>query len=354
MPNISEWLNFEFYDLVWWLDRPNKPNFTDYTQRLARWLGVSHRVGSDLSYWLITESGKIISKTSVEHVTRDDYLQADKKAEIDEFNQRQENSLDDANFAVEGEGEFESMYLEDTDDDTNPGVTREEDRNTPSVEEYGDMNIDERPEADDEEAVDAYLNAELIMNTGTNDERRGRVVKRSRGPEGEPIGRAHANPLFDTREYEIEFTDGSYEKYQANVIAENMYAQVINEGRQYLLLQEITDHKMDGSAIPKSDGSIHSTNGQIKPKLTTRGWFLLVQWRDRSTSWEKLKDLKKCNPVEVAEYAIANRIVDEPAFTWWVPHVIRRRNHIISKVKSRYWTTTHKFGIRLPKNVEVH
>jgi hypothetical protein len=110
---------------------------------------------------------------------------------------------------------------------------------------------------------------------------------------------------------------------------------------------------MDGSAIPKSDGSIHSTNGQIKPKLTTRGWFLLVQWRDRSTSWEKLKDLKKCNPVEVAEYAIANRIVDEPAFKWWVPHVIQRRNHIISKVKSRYWTTTHKFGICLPKNVEV-
>jgi hypothetical protein len=59
--------DFEFYDLlVWWLDRHTKPNFTDSTCRLARWLGVSHRVGSDLSYWLITESGKIIFKTSVE------------------------------------------------------------------------------------------------------------------------------------------------------------------------------------------------------------------------------------------------------------------------------------------------
>jgi hypothetical protein len=28
-PDISEWLDFEFYDLVWWLDRPTKPNFTD-------------------------------------------------------------------------------------------------------------------------------------------------------------------------------------------------------------------------------------------------------------------------------------------------------------------------------------
>jgi hypothetical protein len=26
-PDISKWLlDFEFYDLVWWLDRPTKPN----------------------------------------------------------------------------------------------------------------------------------------------------------------------------------------------------------------------------------------------------------------------------------------------------------------------------------------
>ena len=33
-------------------------------------------------------------------------------------------------------------------------------------------------------------------------------------------------------------------------------------------------------------------------------------------------------------------------------HTIRKRNRIISKVKSRYWKTTHKFGIRLPKTTE--
>jgi hypothetical protein len=93
----------------------------------------------DLSYWLITESGKIISKTSVEHVTCDDYLQTDKKAEIDEFNQKLDESLADANFAIEGEGGFDSMYLDDIDDDMNPGVTREEDRNTPSESDYRDM-----------------------------------------------------------------------------------------------------------------------------------------------------------------------------------------------------------------------
>ena len=91
------------------------------------------------------------------------------------------------------------------------------------------------------------MNAELCFDLGTNNERRGRVVKRLRGLDGEPIGRSPPNPLFDTREYEIEFTDGSKEKYQANVIAENMFAQVDYEGHQYLLLQEITDHRKLGS-----------------------------------------------------------------------------------------------------------
>ncbi len=66
----------------------------------------------------------------------------------------------------------------------------------------------------------------------------------------------------------------------------------------------------------------------------------------------KLTNLKASNPIEVAEYAVANRLAEEPAFKWWVPHTIKKRNRIISKVKSRYWRTTHKFGIRLPKTVQ--
>jgi hypothetical protein len=92
----------------------------------------------------------------------------------------------------------------------------------------------------------------------------------------------------------------------------------MKETNTYWLLQEITDHKRDNNAIPISEGTVHSANGQSKPKPTTRGWFLLFQWRDGSTSWEKLKDLKASNPVEVAEYAVVNRFVEESAFNWVV------------------------------------
>ena len=351
-PDISEWLDFEFYDLVWYLDIPVKPNVVDRTRKLGRWLGVSHRVGSDMCYWILTASGKVISRTSVEHVVRSDYQQEEKKKEIEEFDGKLKESLGDpAN--VEQDASFRGMYMDDieADDETNVGVTHP-DGQTPTDEEYGDMITEERPEADDYAAVDRLLNADLILDVGTDNERRGRVIKRARGNDGEPIGRGHNNPMFDTRQYEVEFTDGTREKYQANVIVENMYAQADSEGNQYLLLDEITDHRKDASAIPISEGTIRNRSGTEKPKVTTRGWELLVQFKDGSLDWIKLKDLKESNPIEVAEYAVANRIADEPAFKWWVPHVLRRRNRIISKMKSRYWRTTHKFGIRLPHSVD--
>jgi hypothetical protein len=53
----------------------------------------------------------------------------------------------------------------------------------------------------------------------------------------------------------------------------------------------------------------------------------------------------------VAEFAIAKRIDDEPAFKWWVPYTICKRDVIISAVKSRARKTTHKYGDELPTSV---
>jgi hypothetical protein len=100
-----------------------------------------------------------------------------------------------------------------------------EGNNMPIDEEYGDMLVDEHAD-ENKEVMDKYLNMELTMGIGMDDERQGRVVKHLRGIGGEPTGHAHSNPFFDTREYDVKFMDGTTEKYAANVIADNMYAQV--------------------------------------------------------------------------------------------------------------------------------
>ena len=69
------------------------------------------------------------------------------------------------------------------------------------------------------------------MDVGSGNKRKGRVTKRSRVHDGEPIGVAHNNLLFDTIEYDVELKDRSIENYAANIIDENMFAQVDDEGR---------------------------------------------------------------------------------------------------------------------------
>ena len=39
-------------------------------------------------------------------------------------------------------------------------------------------------------------------------------------------------------------------------------------------------------------------------------------WLDDTTTWMDLKDVKEASPIELAKYAVANKINDKPAFVW--------------------------------------
>ena len=66
-----------------------------------------------------------------------------------------------------------------------------------------------------------------------------------------------------------------------------------------------------------------------------------------------MTSLKRDNPLEVAKYAVANKIDDEPAFDWWTREVLKRSKRLIGKVNaSRHQRVGYKYGIRLPKNLK--
>ena len=92
-------------------------------------------------------------------------------------------------------------------------------------------------------------------------------------------------------------------------------SQVEFEGHHYQVLTEVTDHKNDDSAIAKVDGLIKSSSGNLYQKRMTRGWKLLVEWKDGSVDWVPLKYLKQSNPVDLAEYSMTHKISDKPAFS---------------------------------------
>ena len=117
--------------------------------------------------------------------------------------------------------------------------------------------------------------------------------------------------------------------------AENLYAQVDEDGYRYQLLDSIIDHRNDGSQLSKADGCIQSKNGTQRKWQTTKGWDFLIQWKDGMESWCDLKELKESFPIEIAEYVTATGIQDEPAFAWWILFTLQKKDRGIAAVKAR-------------------
>ncbi len=201
---------------------------------------------------------------------------------------------------------------------------------------------------------DKFLSAEIMLPRGSS-MAMGCVTGWKRDIDGNPIGCANANPILNTRSYIVEFSGGEQIELTVNMIAELLYAQCDPDGNQYVLLEDINDHRKTNSAVMLCDQKVVRAEGRTYLKQTTIGWQLCCQWKDGSTLWENLADLKELHPIETAEYAKVLGIDHEPVFNWWVPHVLKKRDRIISLVKNRnacYLKLTHKFGIKVPKTTK--
>jgi len=325
-PDISEYAHFSFFEWVWYREQTA---FPEADMRLARWVGVATDVGQALTYWLLTDKCTIISRSSVIHLR--DYELSDPVIlrQQDEFMQK----IHDRRLMG---SDFEDPFTVTESDHKFSEFTQEE-----------EDQIYLAPEMDDftPETYDEYLAAQVLLPLGDSMQR-GEVIKRKRDHNGRPMGMRNANPLLDTREYIVSFPDGTQQSYMANAIAENFYSQIDAEGHTYAILQEIIGHERDKSAVSAG------RDDDDEPSFTTKGWKFQVLWQDGTSSLVPLREMKDSFPVQTAEYAVAHQLSKEPAFKWWVNHVLRKRQRIVEKLKKKkYWRRTHKYGIELPKSV---
>ena len=82
-----------------------------------------------------------------------------------------------------------------------------------------------------------------------------------------------------------------------------------------------------------------SIEGRPVTCMTTAGWQICCQRKDGFTSWKKLSKLNESHLVETAEFAVVQGIDHEPAFDWWVKHLLKKRDRIIASIIK--WQTIH-------------
>ena len=340
-PDISQYLDFGWYDWVWY-----RTNAGLDVPKLGRFLGVANSASNMLTFHILPESGIPIQAGTVQRVTEPEKQTDAVRERIKIFSNKIAEKFKEGRLLLLEPNQ--KPNLDDWSDllETDPDFAEEFNRL------YDNEDVPEADDTFDPDAFDSFLGMELSVDRGDVHPMHAKVTKRLKDHRGNPIGTAHDKIMLDTRMYEVEFIDGTKQAMTANLIAENMFATVDEEGHRHLLLDSIIDFRKNEDAVKQEDAFIVGKNGTRRRRETTKGWEILAQWKDGTTTWHKMKDIKDSYPVQLAEFAIQNKLQEEPAFAWWVKYTVKKKNRIIAKIKSKYWEKTHKYGIRIPKSVK--
>ena len=78
--DILEYLDFGFYDWIWYRENAGLGE-----TKIGRWLGVSHRIGTLMSFWVLRSTVKVLSRTTVQRVTNLEMKISDNEARMSNF-----------------------------------------------------------------------------------------------------------------------------------------------------------------------------------------------------------------------------------------------------------------------------
>ena len=310
-------------------------------EKIGRNLGpCGCTVGAGDCYNILAETAKVVATNTVIAITEEDMRNRDLLRRMTAFDNYIEGKIGDGIKKTEerfsGFPDYGDLFDEHPDDQP---IVMEKESLIPEIEQRT------------QEEHDKHIGAEVLLEVG-GEQKRAVVKARAKDKRGNPIGTQNDNYILDTREYEVLFEDGLSDIYTSNIVMENIYTQIDKEGNMFVLMDEIIDHKKDATALDIAQGTYTTRNGTKQKVVTTKGWQLLVQWKDGTSSWVKLADLKESFPVKVADYARDNGIDSKPAFAWWTPYVLRKRSAILCKAKTKYWVKDRKYGICLPKTIK--
>ena len=255
--DISDICQFGFYD--WGMYRePNSPDtkFPLQSELLCRVLTPSKNVGNKMCKWILRVDGRIVPRSTVRPLTEEDNLMPNMAAKKIAFDNSIRDKLGDAMSPPPKPLVLPSEFDHYEDMDEAPQLI---------------------PDLDNDE-YDYLINAEVLL-PHNEQIRHATVLGPSKDSDGNEKGRYDSNPILNTKIYDVMFPDGAVKQYAANTIAENMWAEVDQDGYQYKIMDCITGHRTNSNAVDRSAMYINDKKGK-RLRQTTVGWDLSVLWKD--------------------------------------------------------------------------
>ena len=149
-----------------------------------------------MCYFILPQSGRVISRTTVGHLTKEELNDPDVQRQLRKFDRKLAQKIGGANKKVlTGDWKGGKRDLDQQLDDEYPEMVQQPDWELPEDDEFTP------------EAYDNLLSAKVQLPLA-GELKRGTVVNRKRDANGNPVGIRDDNPLLDTRMYKVEFSNG--------------------------------------------------------------------------------------------------------------------------------------------------
>ena len=377
--DISNIATFGWFEWVYCLEDKgsSRHGFPHGLEVLGRCLGPAKNHGNEMAQWVLKATGHVVPLRTLRRlnphelsVTNEDerdkrllFMNKIRRRYGDATDLPPEGVVELPTIEEESNEELYLAWLEDPDVDSCPPVDGEAEALAVLVDEvsrlgryhipYADICNAEGTPVTDQSLVDMMIGIEVLLPHGEEGNSMCKVLRRSVDTEGQTTGIYNENPALNTMLYDVQFDDGTIEKYGANLIAQNVLEQVEDSAGHYAeRIAAVVDHRRQGNAVSKGNRYVTTRDGRKKLRKSTAGWDFKVKFTSGREQWMQLKDLKEINPVEVAEYVAARGLDDEVAFQWWVPYTLRKKASIIASVKGRaVKRKTHKYGVQVPTSV---
>ena len=248
-PNIAEYIQFKWFQWVWFND-PRTPE----KEKLGRWCGAAHDCGQGMAYNILSSKGNFLTRSTATPLTCADEEQPEMVERKAEFMKEMEDII----------GNYSQATISNTEGKLSDDPYE-------SLFEDDDLPMDDEPPMEPNyhtdppytEDSDNLVGAKIpLQHKGEIEE--GEVVSRKRDSSGMLIGTHNMNTILDSRENQVQFPDGSYTDYSANILLENLHSQVDEHGHKMELLKGITDHCISEDAISKENGWVQLASGAKK------------------------------------------------------------------------------------------
>ena len=266
-PNITEYIQYSFFEWLWYYEPEEAVK-----EKLGRWLGPAKYVGDLHTSLVLTEKGNVKVRSTTRPLSKEECESSDIQRRKNDYTKEMESLIGNySNATIRNHERFEDdPYDHIFAGDEGPGITEAQECN-----ENGE--ISKRPDTDEVIGSDPPFVEDNDEHIGVNIDlpfmgelKRGIIKSCKWNERGELIGTSNSNLLLDTRLYTVEFDDGMYGEYTINVVMENLYSQIDEEGQQTQIFKEIVDHRRSNDALSKEEGWNILPNGHQRRKVTTK------------------------------------------------------------------------------------